>query len=621
MIQILLRLEKYPHRMNFSKGILETHVQTYKHLKTLLKTIPLETPTIIELSPGNEIRITLFDANHCTGAVMFLIQGRGKAILYTGDIRSEVWWINSLVKSPVLLPYTLDNQRLDNIYLDTTFATKSEPYLEFPSKADGLRELVEKVEKYPKDTMFYIETWTFGYENVWIALSAFLQSQIHLDRYRWGVYKSLNHKKKLPECIEAPPLLGFQLGNHESQGCLTSDSNVQIHSCERGSGCPIMEQNPNMVRIVPIITRLPNGVEMHEMGIGGGKGDLDQKHELRIDDASALGALMQLCATQIPNQEELLEVYSLLTTAFRPDRSPECLNLEEDLDNVRLDQLVNVLKRIFTEKAHAEPQIADPADANQTNPTLPATITFPYSRHSSYSELCSLVSAFRPRDVYPCTVDNTAWSPENSMRSLFGHLCSGNIFSHDIEMLEMFESRTINKQKDVIASQGESQSQAMTSGYSQDSGTGMEQDELVTQIRGPQDMTETVEPVTQIEDQKNVPRYVPGEDPSQHEDEFFTPDPIFAGSSIPPVQAEETSTRPFKRNLPDIALPESTPQSYRSTISPPKRKRTGNERSIRAWAYRAAAGLDENCNTWDAFGGLSCVKGAGEEDIELGEDE
>jgi hypothetical protein len=37
----------------------------------LQKTIPLETPTRIELSPNNEIQVTLFDANHCTGAVMF----------------------------------------------------------------------------------------------------------------------------------------------------------------------------------------------------------------------------------------------------------------------------------------------------------------------------------------------------------------------------------------------------------------------------------------------------------------------------------------------------------------------------------------------------------------------
>lgn len=86
---ILLRLEKYPHRMNFARGVLETRTQTYRHLKDLLKAIPLETPTTIELAPGRKLRVTLFDANHCVGGCMFLIQDNEKAILYTGDIRSE----------------------------------------------------------------------------------------------------------------------------------------------------------------------------------------------------------------------------------------------------------------------------------------------------------------------------------------------------------------------------------------------------------------------------------------------------------------------------------------------------------------------------------------------------
>lgn len=51
------------------------------------RAIPLDTPTEIELTPRLSIRVTLFDANHCAGAVMFLIEGDGKDILYTGDIR------------------------------------------------------------------------------------------------------------------------------------------------------------------------------------------------------------------------------------------------------------------------------------------------------------------------------------------------------------------------------------------------------------------------------------------------------------------------------------------------------------------------------------------------------
>jgi len=33
-------------------------------------------------------------------------------------------------------------------------------------------ELVGEILKYPKDTTFHFNTWTFGYEDVWVALSA-----------------------------------------------------------------------------------------------------------------------------------------------------------------------------------------------------------------------------------------------------------------------------------------------------------------------------------------------------------------------------------------------------------------------------------------------------------------
>lgn len=37
--ELLLRLEKYPHRMNFAKGILESRKQTYRHLKSLVRSV------------------------------------------------------------------------------------------------------------------------------------------------------------------------------------------------------------------------------------------------------------------------------------------------------------------------------------------------------------------------------------------------------------------------------------------------------------------------------------------------------------------------------------------------------------------------------------------------------
>ena len=242
---ILLRLEKYPHRMNFAKGILETRKQTYRHLKLLLKTIPLATPTVIDLAPGKSIRVTLFDANHCVGAVMFPIEGDGKAILYTGDIRSELWWVNNLVREPVMLAYSLQSggkaslKQLDCIYLDTTFASKDNPYKDFPSKAEGTQELLGKISKYPKDTIFYFDTWTFGYEDVWMTLSGFLDCQVHVDDYRYKLYRALAAGEGI-KAEEAARLFGYKCGNHTQEGCLT-ERQSRLHSCEQGTGCEVFK--------------------------------------------------------------------------------------------------------------------------------------------------------------------------------------------------------------------------------------------------------------------------------------------------------------------------------------------------------------------------------------------
>lgn len=72
------------------------------------------------------------------------------------------------------MEYTSGIKTLDCIYLDTS---RTDPSI-FPPKAEGLKELLQKVVKYPADTVFHFTAWTYGYEEVWMALSKALQSQV-----------------------------------------------------------------------------------------------------------------------------------------------------------------------------------------------------------------------------------------------------------------------------------------------------------------------------------------------------------------------------------------------------------------------------------------------------------
>ena len=78
---------------------------------------------------------------------------------------------------------------------------------------------------------------------------------------------------------EAAGLVGFMCANDFHAGCLTLDESVRLHSCERGNYCPTILKSP-IVRIQPIVTRLPSGGEVAEVGVGGGGDDLNREAEL-----------------------------------------------------------------------------------------------------------------------------------------------------------------------------------------------------------------------------------------------------------------------------------------------------------------------------------------------------
>ncbi|KAJ5363913.1 uncharacterized protein N7496_009626 [Penicillium cataractarum] len=431
--ELLLRLERFPHRINFQQGILEAREVTYKHLNKLLRPIPLNTPTEIELTPIKKIRVTLIDANHCPGSVMFLIEGNGKSILYTGDIRAEKWWVDSLIRNPFLIPYTLAGKQLDNLYLDTTYLRHAGiPPEKFSSKAEGIAELLERVQRFPPETVFHLGAWTFGYEEVWLALAAALRTKVHPDAYQLALYQSLGQANRGID--ESAAYNGFELGNKIIPGCLTSDMcNARIHLCV--PPCPIACES-STVYIKPFLGREEDGFEVPDMGEGGGSGDVYLRQELVLPPDLRFFHLVNHCTArmEIFGPEDKAAVKSRLLEDLyahggRLSISKYGISLE---DNLPLDAFLGVLARQVL--AYDGTMHTDDAKDVLGNPRR-KIIRFPYARHSSYSELCHLISVFRPNDIHACVVhDRDILGGKALVDEFFGHLLTSH--AGDAEVLE-----------------------------------------------------------------------------------------------------------------------------------------------------------------------------------------
>ena len=284
-----------------------------------------------------------------------------------------------------------------------------------------------------------------------------------------SLFKSLNLATSLDGSAQVgAALCGFQCGNRYQPGCLTSDLKIRLHSCERELDCPGLK-SPDIVWITPIL-KFSNGEVVPELGAGGGLGDLVQAQELELKDANTAIELMDICSTNIRDEQALARTLSLISKGMKSANKTVVLGaLEEarESDAVPLKELAKFFSRgiSYENRVNSQKDSAPSGDtvANQVRERdghpgkLPNIIVsgkilvclaglrevqqFPYSRHSSYNELCHLVEVFRPVDIHPCTVEEATWIWDFSMESLFGHLCSGTVFAHDKDMLSLESQR------------------------------------------------------------------------------------------------------------------------------------------------------------------------------------
>ena len=91
----------------------------------------------LDESKKEGVYVTMFDAYHCPGAVMYLFKGKMGTVLHTGDFRFS----EAMFDNPVLFPPERRNSDMraisidvDYLFLDNTFA---DPEYDFPSREEA----------------------------------------------------------------------------------------------------------------------------------------------------------------------------------------------------------------------------------------------------------------------------------------------------------------------------------------------------------------------------------------------------------------------------------------------------------------------------------------------------
>ncbi|ELT87607.1 hypothetical protein CAPTEDRAFT_226585 [Capitella teleta] len=132
------------------------------------------------------VEVTLLDANHCPGSVLFLFRlENGRSILHTGDFRANV----DMESYPAL-----QGVKISQLYLDTTYC---DPNYAFPPQRDVIDfavKLAEDFHRHQPNGLIVVGSYTIGKERIFLAIAEALSCKICITR----------DKQIVMECLDDP---------------------------------------------------------------------------------------------------------------------------------------------------------------------------------------------------------------------------------------------------------------------------------------------------------------------------------------------------------------------------------------------------------------------------------
>jgi DNA cross-link repair 1A protein len=161
--------------------------------KKYVHPLPMTTPTVIA-SNGKPVTVTLLDANHCPGAIMFLFEVGKRRILHVGDFR---WNRQVMMQQAPLRAFASQQMILDEIFLDTTYCN---PKYTLPTQEETIAATIAFVEKDIQDTgsktLHLCGAYTIGKERIYLSVAERFGWKVYVDKARFRILSALNWPKE-----------------------------------------------------------------------------------------------------------------------------------------------------------------------------------------------------------------------------------------------------------------------------------------------------------------------------------------------------------------------------------------------------------------------------------------
>ena len=167
----------------------------FRTAEKLLVPLELEVEHLIPLGDSKDdpkIRVTLIDANHVPGAVMFIFRGYFGNVLYTGDFRySEEMFENTTLRQLELW------EDMDELYLDNTYFFSK---CTFGNRSEVVEKLISFLKHYDAHHI-YIGARRLGKEDAFVKIALALKEKICVDKDRLLIFREL----EMPDVFTTDP--------------------------------------------------------------------------------------------------------------------------------------------------------------------------------------------------------------------------------------------------------------------------------------------------------------------------------------------------------------------------------------------------------------------------------